>query len=100
MKKLSDFLDLPIVSARFRLEPRKKFQKPLGSYARSRITVMLTEEIESAMVCQEGKEEVGCHPRRNCSHLWKGLTLFLRDEVPRERMVYVEFPAISTPSRL
>ena len=93
VKKLSNLLDLPIVSARFHLEPRKKFQKPLGSHARSRITVMLNEEIGSAMVCQEGKEEVGCHPRRKCSHLWKGLTLFLRDEVQKERMVYVEFPS-------
>ena len=91
VKKLSNLLDLPIVSARFQLEPRKKFQKPLGSHARSRITVMLNEEIGPAMVCQEGKEEVGCHPRRKCSHLWKGLTLFLRDEVQKERMVYVEF---------
>eukprot|EP00434_Breviolum_minutum_P025436 symbB.v1.2.022474.t1/scaffold1996.1/size93170/9 len=92
VKKLASLLDLPIVNARYHIEPRKRFQKPpSGSYG-GRITVMLQEQAGTGMICQETAEDMRLRPRRRSAAEWKGMTLFLRKEKPMQKSTYVEMP--------
>ena len=92
VKKLASLLDLPIVNARYHIEPRKRFQRPpSGSYG-GRITVMLQEQAGTGMICQETAEDMRLRPRRRSAAEWKGMTLFLRKEKSMEKSTYVEMP--------
>ena len=95
VKKLSTLLDLPLVSVRYHHQPRKRFQKPYGDHPKARITILLSDEAGTALVTQESFEDVEKHPRKKCSHPWRGATLFLREEEgsKREKRVFVELPS-------
>ena len=84
VRKLSQLLDLPIVSARSHMTPRKRFAKPPKGKKRGRVTVMLGEEVGQATVCYETSEEVRQRPNRKSPYEWKGLTLFVREEISKK----------------
>eukprot|EP00435_Cladocopium_sp_Y103_P070035 s255_g34.t1 len=93
VNKLSQLLDLPIVSARAHMTPRKRFAKPPKGKRRGRITVMLGEQVGQATVCYETAEEVKERPNRKSPYGWRGLTLFVKEEAStREGTAFVEMP--------
>ena len=54
---------------------------------------MLSEEVGSAMVCQESAQEVEEHPKRRGAHEWKGITLFVKENDSKEDgLAVVELP--------
>ena len=92
VKKLASLLDLPVVNVRYHLEPRKRFQRPPPGNYGGRVTVMLQEQSGTGMICQETREDMKQRPRRRSASQWKGMTLFLRGDAPKEKNTYVEMP--------
>ena len=93
VRRLAALLNLPVVGARYHHMPRKRFHPPPTGKKRARITVMLSEEVGSAMVCQESALEVEEHPRRRGAHEWKGVTLFVKeDDSVESGLAVVELP--------
>ena len=84
LKMLRRLLDLPIVSARWHHEPRKRMQKPPNDKGRKRISVLLGEQPGVALLVQENETEVKAHPRRRAPFSWRGMTLFVRGGVKDE----------------
>ena len=94
VKVLRRILDLPVVSARLHVAPRKRMQRPPANVIgeRGRVSVMLGEQPGLALLVEETKEEVKAHPRKRSPFQWRGLTLFVREgEVPKgPEKVYVQ----------
>ncbi len=94
VKVLRRILDLPVVSARLHIAPRKRMQRPPVNVTnqRGRVSVMLGEEPGLALLVQEKKEEVSMHPRRRSPFPWRGLTMFVKEgeEMQGSSKVYVQ----------
>lgn len=80
VQKLRQLLDMPVVSARLHLAPRKRMQRPPGRNSRGRVSVLLGESPGMALLVEESSREVSDHPRRRAPFPWRGMTLFIREE--------------------
>ena len=94
VRKLGQLLDLPLTSVRYHLTPRKRMQKPPDKKSRGRVTIMFGSETGTAMVCEEGPDDVKKHPKKKVPHEWMGMTLFTKEGVREKKPgnAYVELP--------
>lgn len=77
LRQLRRLLDLPISAARLHRAPRKKLQRHPRQEEKRRVSLMLLEEPGNAMILDEKKTEV---KRNRCSALWRGMTLFIKEQ--------------------
>ena len=93
IQKLRQLLDMPVVSARLHLTPRKRMQRPPEGRSRGRVSVLLGQSPGMALLVEETSLEVCEHPRRRAPFPWRGMTLFIKEpqeEFEEQELVFVE----------
>ena len=81
---LRQLTGLPVTAARLHRAPRKRFMRPPKLVSRSRLTVMIGKDPVDSFIVRETTEEVKQNPRRKASFPWRGMTMFIRGEVPED----------------
>ena len=90
LKKLTG---LPVTAARIHRAPRKRFQRPQKMANRSRLSILLGADPQSAFIINENDTEVRANPRRRAGFEWKGMTIFYQTAAPQgKHLVYVQMP--------
>ncbi len=77
LRSLRRLLQLPVKAARIHFAPRKRLQRPPNEQPRKRISVLLGEEPNMALLVQEEAEDMRKNPRRKAPFLWRGMTIFV-----------------------
>lgn len=81
---LRQLTGLPVTAARIHRSPRKRFMRPPKMVSRSRLTIMIGKEPVDSFIVRETTEEVQQNPRRKASFPWRGMTIFVKGEIPEE----------------
>ena len=84
---------LPVTAARIHRHPRKRFQRPQKMASRSRLSILLGSDPQSAFIVNEEASEVRANPRRKAGFEWKGMTIFYQTAAPQgKHLVYLQLP--------